>query len=230
MRKSILPKSLGKGIKAIAPTLENPIKAIRNKIKKRGYPDQSYFYNTMRTRFESGEFLSAVSVGKNFTSIDTAQKLSFKSSIQFGSSKREVKKTLGTPLIEYTNPQNKSHEVFFYKVFLGNYKARCEFHFFKDAFLVGRYTLSNDANFNSLKKSIEKKYTKGTVLQAFDKICLHDPDGNTLTIATASFTLCLVYVHRLSQDFAEMTKQLKKAAALHKEKKSLRIRIIEEDL
>lgn len=231
MPKSRISKTLHKSFISIPPKIEKGISVLSKITKKdRAYKDKSNTYNSLKNRLETdGYFKSLVSINKNYTALDTAKRISFKSSIQFGSSKRDVKKRLGIPLVEIKNSLEKDHEVLLYKLFVGPYRATCEFHFFKGLFLVGSYTLNNQVNFQILKKSLEKKYTKGSTINLSDTVYLNDPDGNTLTIHSAPFSICLVYVNRLNREFAEMTKQLKKVSLKSKDKNSRQL-ITTEDL
>lgn len=62
--------------------------------------------------------------------------------LEFGNNGEEIKKQYGIPYFKLNKTSIINHKIYFYRLKIGEHKARCEMHFFKDSLFYKNYALN----------------------------------------------------------------------------------------
>ncbi len=105
--------------------------------------------------------------------------------IDFGVSKKEIKKKFGKPVFKWNNRRIVNHSLFVYKMYIGNYKTNVEFHFYNKVFFAGKYVFSNalsEGDRKKIEKIIFEKYKVNKAELIQDKLMIVNKQLNSIII------------------------------------------------
>ena len=166
-------------------------KKVRNLLRSKSkYYSYSYYRDKSFFMYNNIESLCGIFDNKN-TVIKTEETISLTTKIHFGSNPKSVKKKLGKPSC-YINKSINSLDfnIFFYKMYMGEYKTKHDIHFYEDKLYYFSYVFSyfNHSDKEFIKKIICKKYLNQEC--ELNNSTITDKYGNTLFITdNVDFTI-----------------------------------------
>ena len=112
---------------------------------KRGLISQA-FMGHRPIDFYSESILVKYNEREDFTKLLKRDLISLRSKVdiklEFGDNGEEIKKQYGVPYFKLNKTSSLNHKIYFYRLKIGEHKARCEMHFFNDTLFYKNYALN----------------------------------------------------------------------------------------
>lgn len=139
-------------------------------------------------------YLSIFNLHNNYFNINTDVKIAYDSNIDFGSSTRDVKRSINLPYIKVKSNRIPNCEILYYKLLVGKIKTKLEMHFIDDElfFFNYQYTTISRNTKHEILKLISTKYNSGNELNTN---IISDNEGNFIYVDD-KFDLTVNYISK----------------------------------
>lgn len=147
---------------------------------KRKYYTHCYYKETVEKYKNIDSYLTLYERSKNSKYFRTNTEICFSKDLKFGCTLKDITDRLHKPNFQIQT--NKSTNIFFYRLFLGNHKVRCKMHFLDKKLFLYSYSFSNtDPKVNDeIISIINKKYS--TDLDSNTRKIIFDNHNNCIQI------------------------------------------------
>lgn len=150
------------------------------------YP-RDYFFN--RLVLKTINIKEYINVHKTKLVIQSPTSISFSNKINFGDSPFKVAIRIGTPFFKYERKGDYRHKIFMYKIYLGNYKAKLEYHFFNKKLFFITYSFPDLSDTKKVIGILKKKYKLEDTID-LEVYKIKDAQNNILYLDTSlEFTI-----------------------------------------
>lgn len=160
---------------------------LKIKYKFNKYYPKDYFFNRLVLKTFNISKYTNVHKSKKGLSSDTD--ITFDNDINFGDSPFSIWRKLGNSSFKYERKGDYRHKILLYKLYIGNYKTKIEYHFFNKQLFFITYTFPDLNDYSKLKNMIKNKYLDDTNINLEDHKIM-DRNNNILYLDTSmEFTL-----------------------------------------
>ncbi|MEN7546713.1 hypothetical protein AAG747_02260 [Rapidithrix thailandica] len=147
------------------------------------YPSRYFHYERIAESYKNPKtYIELCKKSTQKNSIRTDKIMSSASRPHFGNTEQEVKKILGKPIINFKQGLPLKTSIFFYKMLIGGFRVKCEFHFSEEKLFLYKYTFPHlpVPNQQEVQSILQEKYLNQAIDFKSQKII--DSQGNVILV------------------------------------------------